>query len=213
MNTVTSQLQNFSVRQANADAGLRDQIHRLRYQVYCIEHKFLDATRYPHQREADEFDDSSLHFCTVGEDSSVAAAVRLVPDGSRGLPLMQYCSLFPREHDAIVSGQLRTAEASRLVTVRGSGARGSPHMILRLYAEVFRTAKLLGFKQLVGATETALVRLLARYRLPMRQIGPEAEFGGRVTPFAVLISDFDRMIASGDCPLWNQCVTVSAEMA
>ncbi len=40
---------------------LRRVCYRLRYDVYCVEHKFLEASHYPDQLEFDEYDDRSLH--------------------------------------------------------------------------------------------------------------------------------------------------------
>lgn len=71
---------------------LLDQVHRLRYQVYCIENPFEDGARFPSGRERDEFDSQSLHSLVRHRQSGqCAAGVRLVlpdpADADRPLPV------------------------------------------------------------------------------------------------------------------------------
>jgi N-acyl amino acid synthase of PEP-CTERM/exosortase system len=71
---------------------LCDQLFKLRYQVFCVENHYLDASRYPDGRETDEFDPRALHGMVRHRRSgSCVAGVRLVmpdpEDASRPLPM------------------------------------------------------------------------------------------------------------------------------
>ena len=62
---------------------LLDEVFRLRYQVYCIEHKFENQHDFPDGRERDVYDKHSIHSLLVHNPSgAIAGSVRLV------LPLM-----------------------------------------------------------------------------------------------------------------------------
>ncbi|MGH7225707.1 MAG: GNAT family N-acyltransferase, partial [Gemmataceae bacterium] len=43
--------------------------YRLRYQVYCVEHAFLDPADNPGGREIDEFDAHSVHSLLIHRGS------------------------------------------------------------------------------------------------------------------------------------------------
>ncbi len=86
----------FEVCEANTEA-LKDEVYRLRYQTYCIEHPFEDARRFPDQREVDDEDRRSVHSLVRHRPTgALAATVRLVlPDRcDRGvlLPMERLCS-------------------------------------------------------------------------------------------------------------------------
>ena len=41
---------------------LKNEVYKLRYQVYCIETEFEDPKQYPDGMEFDEFDKRSVHY-------------------------------------------------------------------------------------------------------------------------------------------------------
>ncbi|MCA9354922.1 PEP-CTERM/exosortase system-associated acyltransferase [Candidatus Kaiserbacteria bacterium] len=113
---------------------LLNEVFRLRYQVYCIEHKFENQDDFPDGRESDAYDKHSIHSLLVHKPSGViAGSVRLVlplmnnPDHS--LPIDHVCdeaalhdsSLFLREHTGEVS-RFAIAKTFR----RRIGEQGSP---------------------------------------------------------------------------------------
>ena len=55
----------FVGRTIDAAPHLLEQSYRLRYQVYCLERKFLRAEDYPEGLEHDEFDRHSIHVGAV----------------------------------------------------------------------------------------------------------------------------------------------------
>ncbi len=99
-------------------------VYKMRYQVFCKEHNFLDASRYPDEMEKDNYDDHSSHvllkFRPTGE---YIGSIRLIlPDPS------QPKKLFPVELHTQPDPMLckiealprqQVAEISRSVVLRG----------------------------------------------------------------------------------------------
>lgn len=113
---------------------LQDEVHRLRYQVYCVEHQFENADDFPDGMERDKYDEHSVHSLLIHKPSgAIAGSVRLVlPVTNRsdaGLPIGEVCreaalyddSLFRREYAAEVS-RFAIAKTFR----RRIGEQGSP---------------------------------------------------------------------------------------
>lgn len=78
------------------DDALLDQVHYIRYRVYCEEFGYEPLERCPNQRERDEFDESAVHCLVTHLPSNrPAACVRLVPTPHEHpeaeLPFEKYC--------------------------------------------------------------------------------------------------------------------------
>ena len=114
---------------------LLEEVFRLRYQVYCIEHSFEDPREFPDGLERDGFDGNSVHSLLIHRPSgSVAGTVRLIlptaEDPGSCLPIDRVC------HDPLLQGSAQvprqyTAEVSRFAVTkrfrRRVGERGSPY--------------------------------------------------------------------------------------
>ena len=81
----------------NADTeSLRDEVYRLRYQVYCIENQFEDINQFPDEKEVDAYDARSVHALIRHRESGIyAATVRLVLHDLRNeaavFPVEKHC--------------------------------------------------------------------------------------------------------------------------
>lgn len=75
-------LQHFEILEANNSPKLLNEAYSLRYQVYCLENPFEDASYFYDQKEKDTFDEHSLHILIRHRGTGEAiATVRLVlPD-------------------------------------------------------------------------------------------------------------------------------------
>lgn len=63
----------------DSEPGVVDEAARLRYQVYCIENNFEDASRFDDGKEVDEYDRRSVHSIVRHKKLGItAASVRLV---------------------------------------------------------------------------------------------------------------------------------------
>ncbi|MEW6678172.1 MAG: PEP-CTERM/exosortase system-associated acyltransferase [Pseudomonadota bacterium] len=90
-----------------------DDIHSLRYAVYCKEKGFLDARKYPDGKEYDLFDDYSVHFAAYNQHRDLVGTVRLViPTGEQAFPFMDFCTPLP---GVTLPPKGVSAEISRLI--------------------------------------------------------------------------------------------------
>jgi N-acyl-L-homoserine lactone synthetase len=178
-----------------------DESHRLRYQVYCVERRFLNPGDYPDRRECDEFDRYSLHLGVVDADGALLATARLVKVNIVGLPLFRHCRLYPRELE-LVRDTTRVAEISRLCVSRRLRRRriGSVSVAINLYRAIYQASKRNGFTHWLVATEPSLQRLLASLQVPFKEVGPLTDYYGPVAPYLVDLSLWDKVIVSRSLP-------------
>jgi N-acyl amino acid synthase of PEP-CTERM/exosortase system len=193
------------------DPKLLEQSYHLRYQVYCVERRFLHAEDYPDQLERDAFDRHSVHVGAVDGDGQLAATARLVVPERGPLPLFQYCTLFPSV-DTLADRSNAFVEVSRVSISRAYDrhrfdAAGTTDRRLR-YAEPFLTllkaviggARQAGATHLIGATDAALHRRLVRFGFPYRVAGPTVDYYGPVAPHIMSLAELDEAILSGQYP-------------
>src|SRR5262245_18453852 len=76
--TIGNRLQWLEGPQIDSDSRLMDESHFLRYQVYCVERRFLNPGDYPYQCERDELDRHFLHLGVLSPDGALLASARLV---------------------------------------------------------------------------------------------------------------------------------------
>jgi N-acyl amino acid synthase of PEP-CTERM/exosortase system len=189
--------------------------YALRYQVYCRERKFLAAENYPNRLERDEFDLHSIHTGVVDMQGVLCGTARIVKPSELGLPLLRHCEMFP--HEAEFAGRdSRVIEVGRLAVSRsyrrpggnldaaGMRRRGREEVLLTLLKALYQQTKRLGATHWLAATEGSLPRLLSQHGFPCRAIGPEAEYFGAVTPYAMDLKEFDDVILSRRFPVLDQ---------
>lgn len=98
LNTFSNVFQhNFEIIKA-VTPELIDEAHKLRYQVYCEEKGYEDASCYPDRREFDEYDTRSIHCLIRHRFSGIYIGVaRLVlprfSDVDQPLPIEQHCQV------------------------------------------------------------------------------------------------------------------------
>jgi N-acyl-L-homoserine lactone synthetase len=160
-----------------------DAIHRLRYQVYCLERQFLDLGAHPEGRETDEYDRYAVHFAATDETGELVATLRLVVDSPLGFPLEHRAvSLFP---EFTRLRRALTGEISRLILARQQ--RGviiaEPLLLFGLLKELYEESRRLGLDGLLATMEDGLARLVRRLGFQFRPIGPCMDYFGPVTPY------------------------------
>jgi N-acyl amino acid synthase of PEP-CTERM/exosortase system len=210
----------FEPRSLDDDPVLMEQSFRLRYQVYCVERRFLSADDYPDQLERDEFDVDSLHVGVVDSRGDLAATARLVKPNGAGLPLFGHCTLFPevttfaepgnvvvevsrvsisrsysrRRDDPPLSGAEPAAAVAPAVVPRDSRRRRHYEPFLTLLEATITGAKRFGATHLIGATDAALHRWLVHLGFPYRLSGPEVDYYGRVAPYIMSLAELNGII-------------------
>jgi N-acyl amino acid synthase of PEP-CTERM/exosortase system len=212
----------FQTRTIDDSPRLLEKSYRLRYQVYCLERRFLPAEAYPDGLERDEFDCHSVHVGVVDPHDELAGTARLVMNSAAGLPLLRHCTLFPGE-TAIDDPRHRVVEASRLsvsrhysrrqddafftpppsapvvpAPSRGTERRDGRHdVFLMVLKALYQASKRMAATHWIVATERSLQRRGAEYGFPFRVVGPESNYAGRIEPYIMSVAEFDEVVLGG----------------
>jgi N-acyl amino acid synthase of PEP-CTERM/exosortase system len=100
---------------------LMEQVHRVRYEVFCQEFHFEQEENCPGGLERDEYDDQAIHFLIMHRNSALpAGCVRLIQtrttDPDAPLPIERYCAASLAPGEGHPSRMLRNSlcEISRL---------------------------------------------------------------------------------------------------
>lgn len=193
----------FQARTIDGAPELLEQSYALRYQVYCLERKFLNADDYPAHLEFDEFDPHSIHVGAFDAAGVLAGTARVIKMSALGFPVLSRCSLFP--HDARSTAGM-PVEIGRLSVSRNynrrSGERrdGCGDVFLTLLKGLYQATKRLGATHWLAATERSLLRMLVQQGFPARLIGPESDYFGLVSPYRMDLREFDDVILSNRFP-------------
>lgn len=176
----------------------------LRYQVYCVERRFLEANDYPDGRESDGRDEDSAHFYSCNPRQELVGYVRLVPPDADGrFPWQEYCT-------ELISGvrlpaPSRSAEISRLMMrsdyrrcrsrARGGERRAEANsLMLSLYRQIYQHSVRSGIDHWYAAMERPLAKLLQRLDFAFVQIGPETDYFGPVAPYLADVRELERRL-------------------
>ena len=185
---------------------------RMRYQTYCIDREFLRADDYPDQLESDDHDVISTHFGVFVDEISpdrMIATARLVPGECR-FPLHDHCAISPQYRGCFTSG-IRAAEISRLMISKSAIAKfvGRESYALRkdilvaLYKAMYHWVEAQDLSLLFAAMEAPLARLLHKTGFPFLEIGPEADYYGRVFPYVLDIEFAKLHLRTHEPELWR----------
>jgi N-acyl amino acid synthase of PEP-CTERM/exosortase system len=213
----------FCVRTIDDRRALLERGYRLRYQVYCVERKFLRAEDYPDGLEIDRFDRHAIHVGAIDMHGDLAGTARVVRPSEIGLPIFERCEIYPHE-TRFHAGNPRLVEVGRLSVSRSYRRRRSDSMMQagpiaapgagpafrdvdarRQHQDVFQ-ALLKGLYQAsnragathwLAATEKSLQRMLTQRGFPFHQIGPERDYFGLVAPYQMDLQEFEEVVASG----------------
>lgn len=191
---------------------LRDEVYRLRYQVYCKELGYEPADAFPDGLEKDDFDERSRH-CLLWHRSSenYAGCIRLVlPDPANpeaGLPFESSCigNLYPEVTESLFTHRQSLGEYSRLAVPesfrRRSTDRGKPlgsledpvprpggmrqfqHIPFGLYLAGVAVAVASGLEGVIAMMEPRLARHLQRFGMVYEQVGEIVDHHGPRAPF------------------------------
>lgn len=189
----------------------REEIARsqqLRYQVYCVEHSYLNAGDYPDQREADPFDERAVHTVLRHRNSGVlVATVRLVLADEREpdqhFPI-ERCDILrrtirdqdwriPRHSVGEISRFAVSKEFRRRLkeapTIHGLSdsltevaaacpTRRFPHIAVGLFKAVLAMTVRQNVTHWYAVMEPGLLRLLDQFGIKFTPIGPLVDFHG-----------------------------------
>jgi N-acyl-L-homoserine lactone synthetase len=195
-----SPLTEFVPRTLDGEPLWLEQSHRLRYQVYCVERRFLDASQYPDHREADEFDAHSVHVGAIDTFGDLAGTARIIKPNPHGFPMFRHCVLFPDLGVLDGPGTL-AVEVSRVAISRDyARRRRRTEPFMTLMKAIILAAKQEGATHLIGATDAALHRWLVHFGFPYRVSGPAVDYYGPVAPCVMSLLELDEVILGGRYP-------------
>lgn len=212
------------------DEALRDQVYRVRHEVYCEELKF--EPERPDRRETDAYDPHSLHCLmrTVDESHALVGCTRLVlaqPDSlDAPLPFEQACAAtldrslidpakLDRKHIAEVSRlavcaryRRRKGETGRAADIQqedfGSKAQPRfPYIPVGLYMGAISLAMRHDIETLFVLTEPRLATHFARLGVNIKQIGGPIEHRGTRVPSVMDVPSIVRNMRLIMRPLWR----------
>lgn len=207
----------FTRVQPDDTATLTD-IRRLRYDVYCVECKYLDAATFPDGIEADEFDPHSTHFCARNERGEMVATLRLVFDSGLGFPLEQHAGPLSEAYHQLP--RAKSAEISRLILAKSYRRRANdglygadlgtppglseaeltyrrsqyPLILFGLFKEMYMESLGIGLEYWLAAMEAGLQRMLSKFGMGLNQVGEPMSYYGEVIPYYASIEEMTRFV-------------------
>jgi N-acyl amino acid synthase of PEP-CTERM/exosortase system len=191
---------------------------RIRHQVYCVERQFMHTEDYPNGLEIDEHDHHSVHGLLRCRRTGIGVGtVRVVlpksGSNSGGLPMYD---LF--ERDGLNMTQLPpaalTGEISRFAISKegrralceastGDSRGGLPELALGLMAMAFQICPTRQITYLCAVMEPTLIRLLARFGIRWRAVGPVLDYYGLRQPCMARIDDMMAEIERDRPDVWE----------
>ncbi|MGZ8162058.1 MAG: PEP-CTERM/exosortase system-associated acyltransferase [Methylobacter sp.] len=211
---------------------LKNEVYKLRYQVFCIENEIFNSESYPDNLEFDGYDRQSVHYLIRHRKSGdYAATTRLVlPEANKPeklFPLELYCEIdnlavmqpINRKHLAEVSRfcvskafKKRKYEANTLAPTGGSDSqdyftlderRNFPYITLALIACVIKASHENDIHYLYGTLEPPWLRFLSSTGINFVKIGPLVDFHGERWPAVIKITDMLDCVAEKNPGIWN----------
>ena len=214
MDLVTPYREYFKLIPADTDA-LRNEVYRIRYDVYCAELGWEDASAFPDKMEVDSYDAHSRHCLLLhrGTDS-YAGCVRLVAAdadvGRPAIPLQEHCAdtLNPDILDMDTLPRASFGEISRLairsafrrrpgeqdnaagagdqmLEMQKSQRRRFPHIALGLYLGAASVGIGEGMQGVFAMMEPRLARHLKITGIEFLQVGAVRDYHGPRAPFYI----------------------------
>jgi N-acyl amino acid synthase of PEP-CTERM/exosortase system len=197
--------------------ALMQQIHYLRFQVYCRECNYLPAADYPDGLEGDPHDAASQHFCALDLREELAGYVRLVPADAQGrFPFQAHC---PDLFDSVTLPPPRqSGEISRLMVQvqyrrrRGDTLAGttltddhpaapqqerrndSPQILLAMFRQMYASSVTGDIRYWYAAMERPLARALKQLGFDFLPIGPATDYYGPVAPYLADLRELETKV-------------------
>lgn len=208
--------------------SLRNEVHKLRYQVYCVENPFENPDENPRGLEIDLYDTHSIHYLLIHRRSSMpVGTVRMVMpikgETARSFPIQNVCDL---EGLATPQQVRKAAEISRFCISREMRKRvtdvsmySEPHIpdaedannmhriihhaSLGLIHGVGEVMLEHGIETSYLLCEPVLRRILGRLGVCSDPVGPQVEYHGLRVPVTVTMTDVFNNLWENHRDIWE----------
>lgn len=221
----------FEMVPADTDA-LKNEVYKLRYQVFCIENNVFNAEHYPDGLEFDEFEQRSVHYLIRHRKTGAyAATTRLIlpdaDDPEKLFPLELHCKInnvelvrpLSRKNLAEISRfcvskefKKRKNEANTIAGIDSNWRsdnftlderRTFPHISLALMICVIRASYENDIHYAYAGMESAFLRFLTVLGINFIKIGPSADYFGERWPTLIKATDMHENAAEINQEIWN----------
>jgi N-acyl-L-homoserine lactone synthetase len=154
-------------------------IYKLRYEVYCLEKRYLNADDYPDHLEHDEWDKYSVHFIAKSNDN-IVGTVRLIKESPIGFPIEKHFGIKRTEVPTKVF-----AEGSRFI-VRSQFRKSIFKIANGLNRCIIEACIEEGITDLYIILDERLYAAYTRIGLVLEEVGkPQRCFGCVNTPYVM----------------------------
>jgi len=210
---------------------LKNEVYKLRYQVYCIETGFESLDQFPDGLEFDEYDDHSIHYLIRHRKFNIyAATTRLIlPNATKPetlFPIEQHSQIDNLEHMKNIP-RINLAEISRFCvskelkrrrkeygTLTGFGPdseyvftederRVFPHITIALIACLIKMSKDNKIYYWYAVMEPSLLRFLSSLGIYFNNIGPLTDYHGKRQPCVVKVNDLLSGVFKKNSDIWD----------
>jgi N-acyl-L-homoserine lactone synthetase len=147
------------------DEKEKEMMYRLRYEVYCLEKKFVESNQCPDCLEHDELDNYSVQFVAIDSDvpEIVMGCFRLILNNPLGFPIEKEFGV------SLPSPNSSAAEVSRLILA--PSARGNSRVLLKgMCREIYLYCKENKVRYCYAIAEKLLLILLKRLGLEFQPL-------------------------------------------
>ncbi len=210
---------------------LKTEVYKLRYQVYCVENKFLNSDDYHDEMEFDEFDRHSAHYLIRHRKLGIyIATTRIIlsdaNDREKLFPIEKHSRIdnvnllktMPRHNLAelsrfCVSKEFRrrkneqhlltTNDAESEITYEQEEKRSSSHLTLALFACAIKMSCENNIQYWYAIMEPSLKRVFSTLGIHFVGIGPLVDYNGLRQPCVIKIDGLLDSVAKKDLNYWN----------
>lgn len=222
--------QYFEVIPATTDE-LKNEVFKLRYQVFCVETQIFNPDEYPDQLEIDIFDQRAVHYLIRHRQSGAyAASTRFIlPDANNPeqlFPLELHCKIDNLEAMQAIDRR-SLGEASRLCVSKTFKKRKNeehslinidtdwkghftpqerrvfPHISFALIACMIKACHNNNIEYAFSTLEPAWYRLLSSSGIHFTKIGPLVDYSGLRWPGLIKVTDLLNGVAEKNMDIWN----------
>lgn len=209
---------------------LKNEVYKLRYEVYCIENKFLNPEDYPDNLEFDDYDQQSVHYLIRHRKSGhYAATTRLIlPDTNNPEKPLQIethsridnvysLKTMPRHNLAelsrfCISKQFRQRRNEKHLLSNDvkletsfleNERRSLSHLMLALFACAIKMSAENNIYYWYAIMTPALMRVVSTLGICFTEIGPLVDFHGLRRPYGIKVDDLLDSVAEKNPEYWE----------